>query len=459
MSQKIRRVLLVSYFFPPAAGAGVQRPLKFAKFLPQFDYRVTVLTVAQDHAGRTGESTMDPSLDAPSGEGVDVVRIKPWEPWRLARFLESRGLGTLRDFFAFPDRYWSWALPAYLAAKKLVEQRNVALVFTTSPPHSTQLIGLMLQRRYDTKWIADFRDSWTQESGTPWPSFLHFKTSEVLHKRILTRSDHLIYISPSTPARVREKFPCVSEEKISVIQNGFDPEEMPASGSAPSAGNTFKIVHMGTFYRFPELMEGRRRSIRSLITNLIKYVPLPADFRSHSPFYLLEAVKLMTDRTPCVRNNLRLIFIGRLVEGYWRLAANCGLNDIVEVTGYLPHRRALLKLMEADVLFFPLAEVEGGCYNWWVPGKLYEYLASRKTILAPIPEGDAKEILTQSGLGIFVPPKDVEAMARTLYRLYCEHKQGTLKATPNDEVIQRYDRRDQARRLAELFDKVLQEKG
>ena len=188
---------------------------------------------------------------------------------------------------------------------------------------------------------------------------------------------------------------------------------------------------------------------------LKNYRPCSRDRRMRTPKGLLEGLRLVLDRRPDLRGAFRLVFVGYLNEDWLGEIKRMGLADCVKATGHVPHKEAVRRLAEADVLFC----VQVGFKDRrkpvpYVPAKLYEYLATGKPVLATLAPGDAKRLLEESGLGFFADPHDAEDMARVLLELYEQHCGGGVRVTVNREFVAQFERKELTRRLADVFEKV-----
>ena len=427
------RLLVITYYWPPSGGAGVQRCLKWVKHLPALGVQPTVLTV--DPAQAT-YPVLDESLLADVPAGVRVIRTGTSEPFEQYKKLTGRPvpyggfanegkpgftqqlLRFVRGNLFIPDPRRGWNRHALRAvAALLAEGETFDAVLTSSPPHSTQLIGLELQRRYGLRWLADLRDPWADIyfakdlHRTPLATWLDTR----YERQVLAHADAVLVTSPETKRLFLGKNPTLSEGNIHVLPNGFDEDDFQQPAQPPT--DCLRIVHTGT------------------ITELYH---LDA---------LLTALAATAAAHPAVP--LRLRFVGQVSQQLRAQIAAAGLGAITEYRPFVPHRESVRELLAASVLLMAIPDVPRNLGI--LPGKLFEYLAARKPILCIGPAGsDADLILRECHAGQALPYADLELMQATLAQLAQQ-----WLTNPNldltDSHFGHYSRRAQAGRLAELL--------
>lgn len=383
---RVEKLLIITYYWPPSGGAGVQRWLKMAKYLAQLGHEVHVVTVNPDQATY-------PHLDRSLPQelpGVTVHRTDTREPYRFYKWFSggkvpSAGFanegtggnaGPLKRLARFvrgnlfiPDPRKGWNPFAERKALELIDRLGIRTVITTSPPHSTQLIGRALKEQRDIRWVADMRDPWTgiyyaeELRQTDWAKQRNLD----LERKVLTSADGVITVSE----RLRQDFlrlhPSLPERKFVVIPNGYDPDDFPKDIPIE---REFTIGYMGTI----------------------------------TPQYdisgLLQVLTGMTQK-------VRLRFVGE-VPGEIRNAL-LSTGHECEFTGYLPHDEALRKTGGCALLLLVIPRVKDNAGI--VTGKIFEYLALGRPILGIGPvDGDAAAILVGTGAGTMVDYEDVDGI-------------------------------------------------
>jgi len=426
------RLLVITYYWPPSGGAGVQRCLKFVKHLGHFNVVPTVVTV---DAAQATYPVRDESLLAEVPAGVRVVRTKTSEPFESYQKLTGRAVpyggfanegkpGRLQEALRFvrgnlfiPDPRRGWNRHALAAVERLLAAgETFDAVLTSSPPHSTQLIGLELQRRHGLRWLADLRDPWTDIyyyhdlHHTPLAAWLDAR----YERQVLTRADAVLVTSPETKRLFRAKLPALPAAKFHVLPNGYDESDFRTPSQPPT--DCLRITHTGT------------------ITELYRIGRL------------LEAVAACAARHPDVP--LRLRFVGQVSAELRGQIAQAGLLPVTEFLAFVPHAQSVKFLLSASALLMAIPDVPRN--DGILPGKVFEYLAANKPILCVGPAGsDADQLLRECGAGQALPYQDAALMRETLDALVAR-----WRINPNLDLPaashQRYSRRALAGELAKV---------
>ncbi len=431
----MRKVLFISYYFPPAVSPGVHRPLGLVRYLNRYGYQPIVLA-----AEPGGKYSQDLTV-ASGAEGIETVR--------LASGKISSALLRIPQLHRLirPDPHICWAISAALKAREIIRRNGINLLYTTSPPYSTNLAGLLLKWMTRIPWALEFRDLWTANPGYHWRTFLHYKIDEILEALCIAAADRILTITEGQKEFLIERH-SLPPEKVRYIPSGFY-QRLPAEPRQTFSG-TMTICYVGSFCWKPGCRTSKRDSLL--------YRPEPVDLTTHSPLYLFQALKLAMQEDVSLRGSVRIVLAGGKMDRYRDLARENGLEEAVEFLGYIPHKEALKLISESDVLFLCLASPKGNPppLSSWIPGKLYEYFSAGKPVLAPLPEGDTKRLLERAGIGICPPPRDVEKIAREIIRLFREHRSGGIKVQPRWDFISRYEWPRLSEALARTFDSILQ---
>lgn len=435
MSNPMRRVLFVAYHFPPIGGAGVQRSLKFVRYLPECGYHATVIT----GPGRQSDAwtPIDNTLAAELPEDVAVYRLPKPEP-RPPSARRSRAERWLK----LRSEWSRWWVDGVVETGKRKGQ-DVSLVFATMSPFQSGFAAARLARELGRPWVADLRDPWVLDETAIYPSRAH-RLLELRRMRALLASAAAIVLNtPEAAALVRTRFPELCDRRVTTIPNGFDAADF--EGSVPDrTDDSFQIVHAG--YLHTEI--GRRhRRLRRALGGSEAYVNTMA--RSH--VYLHRAIERVRSDNPSLGARLELHLAGFLSQ-----ETSAGLDSGFERPhAYLEHARSVELVRSADLLFLPLHDLPQGRRASIVPGKSYEYLASRRPVLAAVPDGDARNLFAEVPNAHVCRPTDVEAMARVIADLARRDPPRPRSQGAPDELLQRYERHELTRRLASVFDDVL----
>jgi glycosyltransferase involved in cell wall biosynthesis len=424
-------VLLIAYHFPPFGGGGTQRSLKFARYLPERDYDVTVLTgpgTFPDRWSPTDSSLLDELAETP------IRRLSEPEPAASGRWAAraERWLG-LRS----PRARW-WSVGVERAGLGVPD---VDVVLASMPPYGTAEAAAALARKLGVPWVADLRDPWAVDEMTVFPTWLHRRRELVRMRRLLTTASAVVTTTEEAARRMRRLLPG-SENRLAIsIPNGFDRADF--EGRPPGRrDDRFRIVHAGSLHTDVGLQ--RRALLRRLLGGSARGVDLLP--RSH--VYLLEAVDRILARDPGLRSHIEVVLAGELSQDDRRVAER---SPVARPGGYLSHGETIALMRTADLLFLPMYKVAAGARAGTVPGKTYEYLAAERPILAAVPEGDVRDIVSRGGRVHLCAPDDVQAMAGAIESELARERQ----PVPADEgFLQRFERRALTGELASVLDAV-----
>ncbi|MFW5974625.1 MAG: glycosyltransferase family 4 protein [Bacteroidota bacterium] len=388
----MKRVLIITYYWPPSGGAGVQRWLKFVKYLQAFGWEPVVYTPENPEA-----PAIDNSLAEDIPEGVEVLKTKIWEPYRWykkftgqkpdekvnAGFLsekEKPGLAEkvsvwIRGNLFIPDARKFWIKPSVKFLKNYLKAKPVDVIVSTGPPHSMHLIALALKQKTGIRWVADFRDPWTQIDFyhqlqlSKWADRKHRR----LERKVLHAADKVVTVSP-TCANDLEK---ISNKKVAVITNGFDPDDFNHLSPAESA--YFELLHIGAI--------NKDRNAANLWKALAELCLENEDFRQ----------------------KLRIKLIGKTDISARKNIKENKLEKHSQIIPYLPHKEAITHSQTASLLLLPLNNTP--TVKGIVTGKLFEYFAIQKPILCIGPtDGDSAKIIKETQTGATFDFEDKEGI-------------------------------------------------
>jgi len=435
----MKRVLLVAYYFPPMGMGGVQRALKLAKYLPEYGWKASVLTVRETSYYAKDESLLEEAKKA------DIIRTESFDPMRLFRMRTPEGkraygpqrpasgrifrIGermnrSLGPWLFIPDSKVFWLPFAWHRTRRLLRETKHELVMTTSPPHSAHFIGLWLKWKTGMPWLADFRDDWLAESYERPPTRLHSGLNARMLKSILLNADRIVTISDPITRRLALASGRGPESCLT-IPNGFDPEDF--AGAMSGKGNRFTIAYVGTL---------------SPIRN---------------PEILLKSLRRILDGHPEWEKRMRLSLVGSVYGlPLDKMIAAYGLRHCVECTGYVPHLEAVRRLQSADLL---VLLVSGDSSEGIVTGKVFEYLAAGKPVLTIAPECEAGAWIRKFKRGKVIRPDDDAAVASSIESAYRLWTLGRLRIpVPKGRGLEAVNRKIQAGRVASLFDSLMKER-
>jgi glycosyltransferase involved in cell wall biosynthesis len=374
----MNNLLIITYYWPPGSGAGVQRWLKFSKYLPESGFEPVILTTEPEYAAYPAT---DPTLDSDIPYGVRVYKTRATDYFRIykrdktnipsAGFatgdennLMSKFLRFIRGNFFLPDPRRGWNKYAYKKACEIIENEGIRNIITTSPPHSTQLIGLKLKRKFpEIKWISDLRDPWTDIYY--YKQFYHTfparKIDECFEKNVLKTADRIITVGKSLKDLFASKISGI-EGKFEILPNGFDEDDF--KGLVSVTPDKFTISYIGTL----------------------------------SEAYPLEGFGDALRKIREMGNDFLLQFIGTISPKQKEVIISKAGAISVEFIPFVSHREAIKYMMESSLLLLIIPDHHSN--KSIITGKLFEYLATGKPVLCIGPEdGDAAEILGITGHG------------------------------------------------------------
>ena len=376
----MKRVLIISYYWPPTGGSGVQRWVKFAKYLPGHDWQPVIYTPENPE-----RLAVDESLGSEVPECAEVIRAHIVEPYTIYAGLFGKKAGReggvnplnaqkksrkqklavwVRGNFFVPDPRIGWVRPSVRFLRKYLAEHPVEAIVTTGPPHSMHLIGRELKRATGVRWIADFRDPWTEMFY-----FKHLglgRAAEKKHRRleqsVLDECDEIISVTPLVAADFRSR----TSTPVRMITNGYDPDDFRIRPELPA--DRFTVVHTGLF---------------------------AAD---GNPLKLWDALAAKCASCPEFKEKLQIRLAGKVDAPIVEAIVSRGLGDNLANLGYIEHQKTVLEQMSAWMLMLPLRQEPE--YAKVLPGKIFEYLAARRPVLGIGQEkGAAATVLSESGAG------------------------------------------------------------
>ena len=436
----MKRVLIITYYWPPTGGSGVQRWVKFAKYLPSEGWQPVIYTPANPEMNSVDESLLK---DIPAE--AEIVKRRILEPYGIYRALMGKGGGTdvkkladnpingqkkslksrislfIRANLFIPDPRVSWVGPSVRFLKKYLREHPVDAIVTTGPPQSMHLIGMKLSKATGLPWLADFRDPWTR---IYWFKHLGLspraeKKHHKLEKAVFDSATRMISVSPFVRREMQE----MTSTKVELITNGFDEDDYARS---VEKDGFFNVTHTGL---------------------------LTAD---GNPEALWAALGDKCKADPEFAKALRIRLAGKTDGAVLESIKACGLAANLHDAGYQPHDVAVQEQLGASVLILPIRrEPESRSI---LPGKLFEYLAARKPVLGiDDPTGATAEVLRETGAGVVADWDDKEGAAAFLDGCWERFRQGVPDG--GGAGIDRYSRRYLTGKLAGLLAEVTEKQN
>lgn len=437
-------VLFLSYFFPPGGGAGSQRPLKFAKYLPEFGISPVILAGPIKYESYWAPEDVSLLNELPSN--IHIKRIKQMPSNKENIFEKVKTI-----FSGEPTHERWWEKEALKEADKIVYACKIDIIFATLSPYNSAKIARKIGKKKRIPWIIDLRDPWALDENRVYPSILNRLFDTAKMKKEIFAASIVIMNTPQAKENLIKKFPKITNKKVEIITNGYDESDFIEQPEKRDDRH-FRIVHTGFLHTKIGLDANHKRKYYRIFGKSKSDV----NFLTRSHFYLMIAVEKVAKRIPEFADDFELILAGKNSDCDKKVIENSPLYKNVIFTGYLPHNESINLLRTTDMLFLPMQELSKGISATIVPGKLYEYLASGRPILGAVPEGDARKYLLKNGGNYVVFPSDVEEMERAIELEYAQWKKtGPKKCIRNEEFIKIFERRVLTEKLAILFNKCL----
>ncbi len=427
----MKKILFITYYYPPSSGAGVQRPHKLAKNLLQFGVEPIVISVDPEKASYAG---FDYHLLEEVPKNLRVYRTSTNEHYKYYKKFVKKNIPTagfanesnpgllqkiarfIRGNFYFPDPRKGWNNDAFEQAKKIILEEKIDTVFTTSPPHSTHLIGMRLKKELGVRWICDLIDPWTDIYYFKQLYHLPFalKINQRMEREVLEQADDLITCSYNFRDLFLTKTPKIKADDFKILYYGYDKENFANLVSSPS-DKEFIITYTGTI----------------------------ADI--YYPQGLFRAIRRVAEQ-----NNIpiKLRFVGIASKGIQAMIQEAGLESMTEFTGLVPHNDSLNYLMQSTVLLLIVPKNENN--EGIIPGKIFEYFASRKPVISLANDaGDVARLIKEHQFGKSFIHEAEEEMVTYLTELTNQWKQNPNLDLPAQDLT-RFESMHQAKMLAEV---------
>ncbi|WP_293895841.1 glycosyltransferase family 4 protein [Flavobacterium sp.] len=423
-----KKLLIITYYWPPAGGPGVQRWLKFVKYLPEFNIQPIVYIPKNPTY-----PIIDNGLESEVSEKAIILKNKIFEPYGFASvfsknktqkissgiipnqrkqsFLEKTLLWVRGNLF-IPDARCLWVNPSVKYLKKYIKENNIDTIVTSGPPHSLHLIGLQLKKDLNIKWFADFRDPWTTigyQKALKLSAYAE-KKHKALEKEVLNSADTIIVTSKTT----KTEFQAITSKPIEVITNGYDVEKIEKH---PLDGK-FTLAHIGSF------------------------------LSDRNPILLWQALQELISENTDFKNDFRLKLIGATSQEVLDTIAKFQLNDYLQNLGYVSHKEAVEHQRKSQILL--LVEINSEETKSIIPGKLFEYMVSERPIIAIGPkDSDFAEIITATNTGVFFTYDSNQKLKALLLKYYQEYQNQNLKV--HAVGLLQYSRKSLTEQLAKLI--------
>ncbi|MFA9188107.1 glycosyltransferase family 4 protein [Flavobacterium magnesitis] len=425
---KQKKLLIITYYWPPAGGPGVQRWLKFVKYLPDFGVQPVVYVPENPTY-----PIVDENLFKEVSDKAIILKQKIFEPYQLASFLSKNKTKKMnsgiipnqkkqsfldkvflwiRGNLFIPDARFFWVKPSVSYLEKYIVENNIDTIVTSGPPHSLHLIGLELKQKLNIKWFADFRDPWTTIGYHK--SLLLSDNAAQKHKelesKVLNAADTIIVTSKTT----QSEFEVLTKKPIAVITNGFDVEKVEKQ----PLDSKFSLAHIGSF------------------------------LSARNPQFLWESLVELIGEIPDFKSHLEIKLIGAVSQEVLDSITTFGLTNYLNNLGYVSHEEAIAHQRRSQVLL--LIEIDSEETKSIIPGKLFEYMVSNRPIIAIGPNGsDFAEIITETNTGVFFDYSEKVKLKKLILDFYNQYLEGELQS--HGVGLQKYSRKNLTEQLVQLL--------
>ncbi len=405
-------VLVISYYFPPMGLSGVQRTLKFVKYLPDFGWNPIILTT-QPKSYYAFDDELEHEVQS---LGVKIYRTSSTRSERKkikkfpSNYLFQNFGRLLLNFFLQPDTKISWRKRALDLGERIIKANPIDVIYATAPPFTDFLIARDLSRKFDKPFVIDYRDVWVDNPFQLYPTFFHKSFSRKLEENVLKETEKIIVTYRGIKDILLTKYRFLKSQDIMIIPHGYDAEDFNSVSNIMPDTKKFVVTHSGLFQD------------------------------NRNPKYFLKAfsrfIRTRDDGIP-----KEAWFIGIMRKSHLRYIRTYDLETNVKLFGYKPHKDIIQILKQSTLLWLMFEDTIRS------PGKLYEYFGAQKPILICAPDGYMKRLALESQSAIAVEPRDVDGIQQALNTFYDMWLQSALPI-PTREFIEQFDRKKLTQELA-----------
>ena len=430
------KVLIITYYWPPSGGAGVQRWLKFVKYLREYGWEPVVFTAEGGEV-----PVLDNSLQKDVPENIEVLRGPIWEPYTVYKRLIGQKKGDkiqtgfltenekpktieklsiwIRGNLFIPDARKFWIKPSVKRLSKYLQENKVDAIVSNGPPHTTHMIGLALKKKFNIPWLADFRDPWTNIDF--YDKLMLSKWADKKHHRledaVIKNADSLVTVSPNWSKDFKEQ----SKRDFNVIYNGFDEKDF--TDKEVELDQKFSIVHIGSMNK------------------------------DRNPHNLWKVLGEICSEIDGFSKDLEIKMVGPTDIAIKNALIENNLNENLNKIDYVPHSEVVNYLLGAQLLLLPINDTPNSMGV--IPGKLFEYLAARRPIICIGPlKGDSCRIINEAEAGYTFSFNNKPDLKSTLISLYNEFTE-TGKVECSSKSIEKFSRRNLTGQMAELLNEIV----
>lgn len=418
------KVLVVAYYFPPMGLSGVQRTLKFVKYMKKYSWEPTVITT-----DKVAYFAHDSSLLKELEEtGVRIIRTGANDPNSLLSKLGTvklpgeffrKLLNRVSQTIFIPDNKISWSKKAFKTASELLLKEHFDVLFVTVPPFSSFKMAAELKNKFKIPLFVDYRDLWYDSYLSFYPTPFHKYLNKSMEYKALRTADKVIVTNRKIKELLIKVYKFLTFEDLVIIPHGYDAADFALVKRRESSNRKMILTYSGIFYEH------------------------------NTPKHFFTAFSRLKNENPHIAGDIELHFVGHLGKSNLKIIKKLNLEPFIFNHGYLNHDEALEKIMCSDVLWMMLGKWKHS--DTILPGKLMEYIGSGKPFIACLPEGAAKSIASSYGAAFITPPDEPDEIKKTILKVYDLYSKKQLPS-PNEEFIKQYEREN----LTELLTKEFQ---
>lgn len=404
-------------------GSGVQRPLKFAKYLRRFGWNPIILC-PEPGAYHTFDESLLNELEELDLTTHRVAADTPFhkiggspKSINLPEWL-VKPLRKISSIFWFPDNKKGWIEPAFKKAEEIITANDIELIFSTAPPYSNLLLGKKIKQKYNIPLLFDMRDDWLHSHLNKYSAGIYKRKMKLMESETLETSDFLITINDKILQGIRNRIKSINTVNSCTITHGFDPEDFENDVVTSQKKHSISFLYSGVFYE------------------------------DSNPKIFLNAIYHLLKENEELKERVKLKFQGRLRSEDKKLIQILGLEEITTDFGYLKHKEAVVNLREADILWLNVGQKKHA--DKISLGKSSEYFATKKPILGLVPDGEAKKLLLKYKAGFIADPYSVSEVKKQIQQIINDFDTNKLPK-PDNEFIQKFDILSLTEDLSEVF--------
>lgn len=411
----MKKVLFISYIFPPAFDAGTFRSLKFIKYIRNYNWEPIVITKKIFHPQEIGVELLN-QIE----KNIQIIKI-----FSISSIISNiaNKLKINTRYFLFPDDHIFWFPLSFIYCINIIMFKKINVVYTTSEPWTTHLIGLFLKLLTNKPWVADVRDPpWSLDPDIKFPTKFHKKLMQLLERKIFEKADSVVVVTDDMKIQIGDYFNI--DNKISVITNGYDHEDTQ-NIELHKNNEIFNICYTGSFDNF------------------------------RTPDNLIESMNKLLKEKEFLKDKIKIVIAGIISKKSHDLIRQYRLENVFDLKGVVSYKKSIELILNSEIALLILPSVGVGKRNVALTQKIFNYFLTNKPILGLVADSPARDLLIKSKAGYVVDPDDIDGIMNLIYELYIKYTSKTLKINPNIEIIRQYDRKILTGKLTAIFDDLI----